>query len=170
MSARNSSATQPVFEPLTGREREILGLLAQGYSGPEIGERLTISLNSVKTHMQHLYVKLGVNTKRQAVNRAQELGLVTTLASTGPTPAIQPSPAPRHNLSLQINRFFGRETEISQLQDLLAENRLVTLTGSGGVGKTRLSVRLAEALRIHTQSHPVRRLVTFKFLYSHFRQ
>src|SRR3989442_10904614 len=63
-------------EPLTRRERDILGLLAQGYSGPEIAEKLTLGLSSVKSHIQHLYGKLGVNSKRQAVAQARERGLL----------------------------------------------------------------------------------------------
>jgi DNA-binding CsgD family transcriptional regulator len=58
-------------EPLTRREREILALLAQGLSGPEIAEQLTLGLSSVKSHIQHLYGKLGANSKRQAVARAR---------------------------------------------------------------------------------------------------
>ncbi len=124
------------IEPLTRREREILLLLAQGHSGPEIAEKLTLALNSVKSHMQHLYVKLGAHRKHQALARAAELGLLTP---TAPAAA-----GPGHNLPLQVTRFFGREAELSQVSDWLDENRLVTLTGPGGVGKTRLSVRAAE--------------------------
>ena len=58
-------------EPLTRREREILALLAQGYSGPESAEQLTLTINSVKGHVQHLYAKLGVHGRRQARARAR---------------------------------------------------------------------------------------------------
>ena len=51
-----------------------------------------------------------------------------------------------HNLPLQLTSFIGREREIGELTELLDQNRLLTLTGSGGVGKTRLSIRLAERL------------------------
>jgi predicted ATPase/DNA-binding XRE family transcriptional regulator len=55
---------------------------------------------------------------------------------------------PANNLPLEVTRFFGRQAEIAALTEYLAENRLVTLTGFGGVGKTRLSLRVAvEALR-----------------------
>jgi predicted ATPase/class 3 adenylate cyclase len=48
-----------------------------------------------------------------------------------------------HNLPAQMTSFVGREKEMAQIQHLLAEHRLVTLTGSGGTGKTRLALRLA---------------------------
>src|SRR6516225_7022833 len=51
----------------------------------------------------------------------------------------------RHNLPAHVSSFIGRERELRELQDLLREQRLVTLTGTGGVGKTRLA--LAEAAR-----------------------
>jgi non-specific serine/threonine protein kinase len=47
---------------------------------------------------------------------------------------------PKHNLPYQLTSFIGREQEIAQLEDLATVNRLVTLTGAGGAGKTRLSV------------------------------
>jgi predicted ATPase/class 3 adenylate cyclase/DNA-binding CsgD family transcriptional regulator len=51
-----------------------------------------------------------------------------------------------HNLSAQLTRFIGREAEITEVHRLLADNRLVTLTGAGGAGKTRLAVQVAAEL------------------------
>jgi predicted ATPase/class 3 adenylate cyclase len=48
-----------------------------------------------------------------------------------------------NNLPLQLTSFIGRDKEIAAVEDLLSRNRLVTLTGSGGVGKTRLSIQVA---------------------------
>jgi DNA-binding NarL/FixJ family response regulator len=61
---------------ITQREHEILGLIAEGLSNREIGERLFVSENTVKTHSSRLFVKLGVNRRVQAVQRARELGLI----------------------------------------------------------------------------------------------
>ena len=52
----------------------------------------------------------------------------------------------KHNLPIQLTRFFGREQEIEKVKNILAEDRLVTLTGSGGVGKTRLSLEVANGV------------------------
>src|SRR5664279_4716932 len=54
-----------------------------------------------------------------------------------------PAPAPEHNLPQQMASFIGRERELADLRQLLARNRLVTLVGVGGVGKTQLGLRAA---------------------------
>ncbi|HWZ71975.1 MAG TPA: winged helix-turn-helix domain-containing protein, partial [Casimicrobiaceae bacterium] len=54
--------------------------------------------------------------------------------------------APRHNLPYQLTSFIGREQEIAQLEELVAANRLVTLTGASGAGKTRLAIQVASQL------------------------
>jgi DNA-binding CsgD family transcriptional regulator len=61
---------------LTAREREVLALIAEGLSNREIGERLFVSENTVKTHASRLFEKIGVERRVQAVQRGRELGLV----------------------------------------------------------------------------------------------
>jgi two-component system, NarL family, response regulator LiaR len=61
---------------ITQREHEILGLIAEGLSNREIGERLFVSENTVKTHSSRLFGKLGVNRRVQAVLKGRELGLI----------------------------------------------------------------------------------------------
>ena len=51
---------------------------------------------------------------------------------------------PKHNLPLQLSSFIGRETEIDAVANLLARNRLVTLAGVGGIGKTRLALQVGQ--------------------------
>jgi DNA-binding winged helix-turn-helix (wHTH) protein len=53
---------------------------------------------------------------------------------------------PKHKLPYQLTSFIGREQEIVQLQELVTANRLVTLTGAGGAGKTRLAIEVASRL------------------------
>ena len=61
---------------LTPREREVLGLLAAGLGPVEIGSELSISPKTVATHVEHIYAKLGVHTRAQAVASAFRLALV----------------------------------------------------------------------------------------------
>src|SRR5260221_8605095 len=93
MSERETNPAQPLIEPLTRREREILALLAEGLTSPEIADRLTLATSSVKSHVQHLYGKLRASSKREAVAHARELGLLAALApaaGAGPAPARHP--------------------------------------------------------------------------------
>ena len=61
---------------LSDREREVLGLMADGKTNPEIGDVLHLSRHTVKEHSSALYRKLGVRNRTEAVQRAQRLGLV----------------------------------------------------------------------------------------------
>ncbi|MGZ5432009.1 MAG: response regulator transcription factor [Thermoanaerobaculia bacterium] len=61
---------------ITQREHEILGLIAEGLSNREIGERLFVSENTVKTHSSRLFDKMSVNRRVQAVQKGKDLGLI----------------------------------------------------------------------------------------------
>jgi LuxR family maltose regulon positive regulatory protein len=64
-----------LIEPLGKREREILSLIAEGLSNPQIAGRLLITVATVKTHINNLYGKLGVRSRIDAVMRARRLGI-----------------------------------------------------------------------------------------------
>ena len=141
------TAAEPLLEPLTRRERDILALLAQEHSAPEIAKKLTLAVSSVKWYIQQVYGKLGVNSKRAGPQprpragpgRAHQRAPVTAPAirlSAGP-PGAQTQPA------ASGHPLLWPRSRDCQLKQRLAENRLVTLTGSGGVGKTRLSLQAA---------------------------
>jgi LuxR family maltose regulon positive regulatory protein len=66
----------PLLEALSEREQEVLRLLRSDLTGPEIARHLTVSLNTLRTHTKHIYSKLGVSSRRAAVRRAEELGLL----------------------------------------------------------------------------------------------
>ncbi|WP_028653242.1 LuxR C-terminal-related transcriptional regulator [Nocardioides halotolerans] len=70
------AAGQPLVDPLSERELEVLRLLASDLDGPDIARHLVVSLNTVRTHTKHIYAKLGVNSRRGAVSRAHQLGLL----------------------------------------------------------------------------------------------
>jgi LuxR family maltose regulon positive regulatory protein len=71
-----SGATPVVTDELTAREQTVLGLLPTGLSAREIGAELGISRDTVKTHTKRIYQKLGVSSRRNAVARGRELGLL----------------------------------------------------------------------------------------------
>src|SRR5258707_7812752 len=89
---------------LTRRQSEILALLALGYSGPEIAEKLALAISSVRSHLVQIYAKLGVNGKRQALTRAAQLGLLQTLVLADGTP---PGPHPPTPTGLPANDSFS---------------------------------------------------------------
>jgi LuxR family maltose regulon positive regulatory protein len=72
----SSLGPQPLIEPLSDREIEILLLIAKGLSNREIGSRLYLSLHTVKTHARNIYGKLGVHNRTQAAARARELEIL----------------------------------------------------------------------------------------------
>ncbi len=65
-----------IIEPLSERELEVLKFLRTDLSGPEIAQQLIVSLNTLRTHTNNIYNKLGVNNRRAAVRRAEELDLL----------------------------------------------------------------------------------------------
>lgn len=76
LTAAPAAAVDGLAEPLSERERDVLRRLHSELSGPEIAQQLFISLNTLRTHSKNIYAKLGVNSRRAAVKRAAELGLL----------------------------------------------------------------------------------------------
>jgi DNA-binding NarL/FixJ family response regulator len=68
--------TEPLIEPLSNRELEILRLVAEGDSNKEIGEKLFITEGTVKNHMSNILSKLSVKDRMQAVFRCKDLGIL----------------------------------------------------------------------------------------------
>jgi LuxR family maltose regulon positive regulatory protein len=67
---------EDLVDPLSQRELDVLRLLGTDLGGPDIARELVLSLNTVRTHTNHIYAKLGVNNRRAAVRRAAELHLL----------------------------------------------------------------------------------------------
>ena len=71
-----SSLIDERFEPLSNRELEVLRLVAAGRSNRQIAEQLVISLGTAKSHLHHIFGKLDVASRTEAVARARELELL----------------------------------------------------------------------------------------------
>lgn len=67
---------EPLDEPLTGREREVLGLLGRGISNKMVARELNISEHTVKFHVSAIYAKIGVRSRAEAVRVAARRGLL----------------------------------------------------------------------------------------------
>ncbi len=71
-----AAAPQPLIEPLSERELEVLQHVAAGYSNQEIAQELVLAESTVKKHIHNIYGKLGVGSRTQAIAQARELGLL----------------------------------------------------------------------------------------------
>jgi len=69
-----------LLDPLSAREREVIGLVAQGYTNQEIAEALVVEVNTVKRHVGNIFSKLQVHGRIQAVIQARALGLLIEVA------------------------------------------------------------------------------------------
>jgi ATP/maltotriose-dependent transcriptional regulator MalT len=67
---------QPLIEPLTEREQEVMQLLAEGLSNQEIADRLILAVGTVKWYTRQIYGKLGVQSRTQAIAQVRHLGLL----------------------------------------------------------------------------------------------
>jgi LuxR family transcriptional regulator, maltose regulon positive regulatory protein len=76
-AAGQRTTVQPLLDPLSERELEVLHLLVRGDSNQEIAEGLVITIDTVKRHVSNIFSKLGVHTRVQAVGRARALGLLS---------------------------------------------------------------------------------------------
>jgi len=134
-----SSFDEVPVEGLTWREEEVLTLLAKRLTNREIGDLLHLAETTVKSHVGNIIGKLGVKNRRQVVERAAELGLLDSDRKVASKPP--------HPLPAEPTPFIGRAEELAEIRRLLGEARLLTLTGYGGIGKTRLALRAANDLR-----------------------
>ena len=75
--AHRTLPPQPLIDPLSPRELEVLQLIAQGLSNREISERLFLALDTVKGHNRRIFEKLGVNNRTRAVNKANSLRIIS---------------------------------------------------------------------------------------------
>jgi LuxR family maltose regulon positive regulatory protein len=76
LTTTSAPASQPLIEPLSQRELEVLRLFKTELSGPQIARELVIALSTLRTHTKSIYSKLNVDNRRAAIKQAAELGLI----------------------------------------------------------------------------------------------
>jgi predicted ATPase/DNA-binding CsgD family transcriptional regulator len=117
---------------VTAREREVLSLVAAHLTNKQIAEQLCLSVRTVETHLSTLLRKLAVPDRRSLARQAGQ---------------VEASPLPeRPSWPVPVSTFVGREAERRALLAVVSSHRLVTVTGPGGIGKTRLALQVAQEL------------------------
>ncbi len=114
---------------LSERESEVLGLVAGGLTNAQIARRLFISVRTVESHVASLLRKLGLEDRRA-------LGAYADARN-------RTSPSPARRVSEPATTLVGRAEQLGELRQALGDNGLVSLVGPGGIGKTRVALRLA---------------------------
>jgi predicted ATPase/DNA-binding CsgD family transcriptional regulator len=124
------------LEPgLTPRELQVAHLVRDGLTDREIGTRLFITRRTAEWHLKQIFNKLGVNSRSQVAAWVAHDEAVDSTAES--------STDRRQNLPPQLTTFVGRGSQLSEIELLLSTRRVVTLTGVGGAGKTRLALEVA---------------------------
>ena len=120
------------------REAEVLNALGEHLTNAQIAQKLHISVRTVESHVSSLLRKLGAADRRELASRSG-------MPPVGPIPVSELSPDAPEVVGLPATwtTFVGRGAELAELSQALSSNRLVTLVGPGGVGKTRLAVMAA---------------------------
>ena len=125
------------------REAEVLALVAERATNAEIAARLFVSVRTVESHVSSLLRKLDVPDRRALARfvheRAETPPETAAGGGHGAAGAGRAVPVP-------LTSFVGRAAEVAALTAALQDNRLVTATGPGGVGKTRLAAAVAAGL------------------------
>lgn len=149
-TASKYARRQLELEPwLEEAHRQLMRLLA-------LAEKRAAALAQYEICRRGLKEELGVEPSSDTTElyeqiRAGEFGKASAGAQEKRMPqesfsVFADQPQPKHNLPAQLTNLIGRENEVRQVEELLEAHRLVTLTGSGGVGKTRLSLQVGEEL------------------------
>ena len=137
MNGHGEGMAEPLVRAgVTRREAEVLQAVAERLRNREIADQLHVSVRTVESHIAALLHKLGVNDRAALAELGVELRRAARMDAGLPVP---------------LTSLIGRDNEIGELTALVDAHRLVTLIGPGGVGKTRLALRIAT---VHADQFP----------------
>jgi DNA-binding CsgD family transcriptional regulator len=128
-----STQRGPLDVGVSAREAEVLGAVAEHLTNAEIAARLFISIRTVESHVSSLLRKFQVEDRRSLAAVAATIRQSASSSGMAAVAARMPSP---------LTPFVGRTVERTVLAEALGAHRLVTAVGPGGVGKTRLALRV----------------------------
>jgi len=152
-----TSPSLPV-DTLSVTELNILRRMCSGLSNAQIAQQMALTPGTVKWYLKHIYAKLEVDGREQAVTRARELGLFDE-QDLQPLP--RSSPDSRllrmiNSLPLDVSgRYVGYEAQLDSLIEMIQKpTRLISLTGRPGAGKTALACKALTMLRFNLDVNP----------------
>ena len=125
---------------LTARERDVLRSLGMGHSSKVVARELGLTIETVRSYTKSIYAALDIHNRAEAAVAAIEAGLVDAPGAS------DEATDPRHSIAAPVRAVIGREEELDTLATRLADQRLVSIVGIGGSGKTVLA---REAARAH---------------------
>ena len=124
---------------LTQRAKQVAELVALGLTNREIAQRLFLSERTIEWHVEQIMNRLGFTSRSQ---------IAAWIARVDSGSSVRvPGAKVRGNLPAPLTSFVGRQPDLAAAGQLVAAHRLVTVTGPGGAGKTRLALKLAEQLQ-----------------------
>jgi predicted ATPase len=115
-------------------------MVARGRTSPEIAKTLFLSPRTVENHVAAIFNKLGVGSRAELISALWSSSTGTDLA------ADVAARVTRTNLPSQRTNLIGRDGETAEIVRLFEDGRLVTVTGAGGIGKTRTAFAVGETL------------------------
>jgi non-specific serine/threonine protein kinase len=127
---------------LSGRQAEVAALVVAGKSNREIAGMLFVTERTVETHVTAIYTKLDVHSRTE---------LALRMRRTAGGSEDERAAGPRANLPPARKRLVGREPDCALIKSALEANAIVTITGAGGVGKTRIALAVGNEWQSRTR-------------------